>query len=168
MKLDISSYAITMAKYNQWMNGNLYLAAGQINEGNLKSDQGLFFGSIFSTLNHLLVCDLMWLARFNGEPVKVRSLTQELFEDFEKMRQARKKTDLDIISWADSLASLSLSNRLHYKSLGNKTDRDMDFANAIVHFFNHQTHHRGQVTAAFSQHKIDYGVTDLIFMPEEK
>jgi len=33
---------------------------------------------------------------------------------------------------------------------------------AVSHFLNHQTHHRGQVTALLSQLGRDYGVTDLI------
>jgi len=33
---------------------------------------------------------------------------------------------------------------------------------AVTHFFNHQTHHRGQVTTLFMQLGHDPGVTDLI------
>ena len=33
---------------------------------------------------------------------------------------------------------------------------------ALTHFFNHQTHHRGQVTTLLAQAGIDPGVTDLI------
>lgn len=33
---------------------------------------------------------------------------------------------------------------------------------ALTHFFNHQTHHRGQVTTLLMQAGVDVGVTDLI------
>lgn len=33
---------------------------------------------------------------------------------------------------------------------------------AMTHFFNHQAHHRGQVTTLLSQAGLDVGVTDLI------
>ncbi|MBL3826213.1 MULTISPECIES: DinB family protein [unclassified Marinobacter] len=166
MQLDISSYAITMANYNKWMNENIYSSVTKLDDNAIKRDRDLFFGSIYRTLNHLLVCDLIWLARFKGESVEFQSITQELFSDFEEMKNFRSETDLQIISWAHTLSSISLPLRLRYKSLGSKSDRDVDFFKAIFHFFNHQTHHRGQLTAALSEEKVNYGVTDLIFMPE--
>ena len=167
MTFDLASYANTMARYNQWMNGGLYSAAETLTPEQRRSECGLFFGSIYNTLNHLLVCDLMWLARFKNEPVTVKSLTQELFGDYAQLRHAREQTDKDIIAWAQNLALSPPPERLNYVSLSSNTERNVDFAQAIVHFFNHQTHHRGQVTAALSQKGVDCGVTDLIFMPEE-
>ena len=35
----------------------------------------------------------------------------------------------------------------------------------LSHFFNHQTHHRGQATTLLCQAGVDPGVTDLIAMP---
>jgi uncharacterized damage-inducible protein DinB len=35
----------------------------------------------------------------------------------------------------------------------------------VTHFFNHGTHHRGQVTALLAQFGIDPGVTDLVAFP---
>ena len=32
----------------------------------------------------------------------------------------------------------------------------------MVHFFNHQTHHRGQVSTLLFQAGVDIGVTDLL------
>ena len=165
MAFDINGYALTMARYNRWMNQNIYAAARQLSDQQLKADCGLFFQSIYATLNHLLVCDQMWLARFTGNPITVTSLTEELFAEPEKLKQARIEEDDRILVWAQSL-STPLPERLRYKSVSHNAERDVDFAQAIVHFFNHQTHHRGQISAALSQQGIDFGVTDLIFMPE--
>lgn len=167
MTFDLDNYANTMARYNQWMNDTLYSAAATLTQEQRKAECGLFFGSLYHTLNHLLVCDLMWLARFKNEAVTMKSLTQELFGDYPQLREAREQTDKDIIAWAKSLALCPPPERLNYVSLLSNTERNVDFAQAIVHFFNHQTHHRGQVTAALSQQGVDFGVTDLIFMPEE-
>ena len=38
----------------------------------------------------------------------------------------------------------------------------------LLHFFNHQTHHRGQVTTLLMQAGRDPGVTDLIAMLREE
>jgi len=35
-------------------------------------------------------------------------------------------------------------------------------ATLMLHFFNHQTHHRGQATILLSQQGLDIGVTDLL------
>jgi uncharacterized damage-inducible protein DinB len=35
----------------------------------------------------------------------------------------------------------------------------------LTHFFNHQTHHRGQLTTLFMQSGRDPGVTDFIALP---
>ncbi|MDY6919680.1 MAG: DinB family protein [Pseudomonadota bacterium] len=165
MPFDISSYANTMAQYNQWMNQQLYRAVATLEDRRRKQDCGLFFHSIHGTLNHLLLCDRMWLARFQGQPFRASGLDQELYAQFEALAEAREETDGVIIQWALGLDSETLPKRLHYRSLSAQTDRDMDYCLAVTHFFNHQTHHRGQITAALSRQGIDFGVTDLIFMP---
>jgi uncharacterized damage-inducible protein DinB len=35
-------------------------------------------------------------------------------------------------------------------------------SDVLAHFFNHQTHHRGQVTTLLSQAGAEVGVTDLL------
>lgn len=164
MKIELAQYATTMARYNQWMNRNLYTAIASLNPRQLKSDCGLFFGSIQGTLNHLLVCDRLWLSRFQGKPAPVISLSQELFSDFHQLWQARKEMDREILSWAHTLSSSPPPRRLHYVSLEKKTPQSLDFFLAVIHFFNHQTHHRGQITAELSRLGQDFGVTDLIYM----
>ncbi len=43
-----------------------------------------------------------------------------------------------------------------------------NFFSLVMHFFNHQAHHRGQVTTLLSQTGIDIGVTDLLaLIPDE-
>jgi len=107
-----------------------------------------------------------WLVSGSSRFVPITSITQELYGHFPELQQARQETDRDIMTWAHSLATSPPPERLHYVSLAHST-RDVDFARAIVHFFNRQTHHRGQITAALSRLGVDFGVTDLIFMPEE-
>ncbi|MDJ0572597.1 MAG: DinB family protein [Pleurocapsa sp. MO_192.B19] len=38
----------------------------------------------------------------------------------------------------------------------------------MQHFFNHQTHHRGQVSTLINQQGIDLGVTDLLMIIPEQ
>tara|TARA_R110000851_G_scaffold332391_1_gene508476 strand:- start:181169 stop:181717 length:549 start_codon:yes stop_codon:yes gene_type:complete len=166
MAFGIETYAHTMAQYNRWMNDNLYEACAALSDEQRKADVGLFFQSIHGTLNHLLLCDQMWFARFMDRPYAGKSLSAELFSSFNDLRHARREMDDEIERWALDLQTNPLPQRLHYVSLRDQQSKDVDFARTVVHFFNHQTHHRGQITAALSRLGIDFGVTDLLFMPE--
>lgn len=160
-----AEYARTMARYNEWMNTRLYEAAATLSDDRRKEDMGAFFKSIHGTLNHLLLADRVWMGRFTGSPIAVTSLAQELHSDFEELRRQRAGTDRDIIAWAQELTEDVLAGDLSYTSIVNPQPRSSPMGIAVTHFFNHQTHHRGQLTTLLMQRGIDPGVTDLIWMP---
>lgn len=158
-------HAGMMARYNQWINENLYSVCADLSDEERKADRGLFFGSIHGTLNHLLLADKLWFGRFIHEPFEVAGLDQELFADFAPLRDARVEMDRLILEWTAGLTEAELASDLEYRSVSKPTPRSLPLWIAVTHFFNHQTHHRGQVTAALSQLGVDYGVTDLINSP---
>lgn len=159
-------HAGMMARYNRWINDNLYSICADLSDEQRKAERGLFFGSIHGTLNHLLLADKLWLGRFTHQPFEVEGLDQELFEEFTPLREARVDTDRLILEWTAGLTEAELAGELEYRSISNPaTPRSCALWIAVSHFFNHQTHHRGQVTAALSQLGRDYGVTDLINSP---
>ena len=160
-----ATHAGSMAAYNRWMNGRLYDCCARLSDGERKRDVGTFFKSIHGTLNHLLLGDRLWLGRFTGNPFDARSLDQELHADFVELRTHRDATDVAIVRWAGSLSDIDLAGELSYTSMVNPATRRCPLWFAVAHFFNHQTHHRGQVTAMLHQRGIDPGVTDLLGLP---
>ncbi|AFY60812.1 DinB family protein [Synechococcus sp. PCC 6312] len=158
--------ARTLASYNRWMNERLYAICDELSDEERKKDRGVFFRSIHGTLNHLLLSDKIWLGRFEGEAFAVTRLDQELFEDFRELQSERENTDLRIDNWSAQLTDEILSGDLVYTSIVNPGLRRYVYWVAVTHFFNHQTHHRGQLTAILSQLGKDYGTTDLIWLPE--
>ena len=158
-------YARTMADYNRWMNERLYSVCAQLDDGARKRDAHAFFGSIHGTLNHLLLGDRLWLGRFLRRPFEIRSLDQELYADFEELCREREATDAEIIEWADSLSSSTLAAPFSFTSFVNPREHTYPLWALVVHFFNHQTHHRGQLTTLLSQNGMDPGVTDLMWLP---
>ncbi len=160
------TYARTMASYNRWMNERVYDAAASLEDATRKRDVGAFFKSIHGTLNHLLLADRLWMGRFTGEPYTIESLDQELYPDFATLRGEREREDERIIEWMAGLTPEDLEGELTYTSAVNPRPRRYPLWFAISHFFNHQTHHRGQVTTLLTQHGLDPGVTDLIWLPE--
>jgi uncharacterized damage-inducible protein DinB len=159
-------YAKTMAAYNRWMNDRLYAACAKLSDEQRKRDVGAFFKSIHGTLNHILLGDRVWFGRFIGVPFVVQALNQQLYADFTELRAERSKTDADIIAWINSLAGSEFSGQMSYMSTINPQLRTYPFWVAVTQLFNHQTHHRGQVTTLLMQQGIDPGVTDLIWLPE--
>lgn len=155
----------TMAAYNRWMNEKLYAVCAELTDDERKADVGAFFRSVHGTLNHLLLGDRVWLGRFIGEPFTVSRLDQELYAVFEELRAERTKTDAAIERWAAGLTDEVLARKIEYKSIFKPQPLTDDLWLCVTHFFNHQTHHRGQLTTLLAQAGKDYGVTDLMWMP---
>jgi uncharacterized damage-inducible protein DinB len=162
-----------LARYNRWMNDKLYGLAATLSDEARKRDSGAFFKSIHGTFNHLLLADRVWLARFQGVTVPdefmgpggIRSLDQELYADFEELRRERALTDDALSAWVGGLTPERLAAPLVYMRRGQKQESPLWWA--VAHVFNHQTHHRGQITTLLSQQGCDPGVTDLVAMLRE-
>ncbi len=159
-------WARTLASYNRWMNERLYALCADLPDAERKRDRGAFFRSIHGTLDHLLLGDRVWLGRFTGVPFAVAGLDQELYADFAELRSERERTDREITSWVTSLEPEDFAGTLRYTSFVNPAPRSYPFWVAVTHFFNHQAHHRGQLTTLLMQAGVDPGVTDLIWLPE--
>ena len=156
-----ASQARLLAAYNQAMNQQLYAVCTKLPDAERRRDRQAFFRSMHGTLNHLLLTDRLWLGSFIGEQYSFDTLDQELYADFDELRGEREITDRNICEWADKLttADLNAPFRSGAKKLG------YPLLVVVTHFFNHQTHHRGQLTTLLSQQGIDYGVTDLPWVP---
>ncbi len=159
------TYFVTMARYNQWMNEKLYACSAEIDDGDRRRDRGAFFKSIHGTLNHILLADRLWLGRFNNVPYEIKGgLDDEIYGDFAELRTERGKTDLEILAFVDALDEQRIADDLHYTTFVKPRPRVTPMWHALMHFFNHQTHHRGQLTTLISQCGIDPGVTDLLYL----
>ncbi len=155
-----------MAAYNRWMNQRMYAVCAELSDSERKKDMGAFFKSIHGTLNHILLGDKIWLGRFLGKPFQAADLGEELHSDFEALWEDRVATDEIIVSWAAALTDSELASKLEYTSLVNPATRKYEMWLVVAHFFNHQTHHRGQITTLLSQCGQDIGVTDIIWLPD--
>jgi uncharacterized damage-inducible protein DinB len=164
---------VALARYNGWMNEKLFTRAASLEDADRKRDLGAFFHSVHGTLNHLLLADRVWLGRFTGRPedfasrdaagniLPVRALSQELYTDFEQLWQERRATDRAIEDYASTLTPGAVAGPFTYQSFaGDSFTHPLWWA--LTHFFNHQTHHRGQASALLTRLGADVGVTDFI------
>lgn len=158
-------YFQTLSRYNRWMNEKLYNACSAMPDTLRREDCGAWFKSVHGTLNHLLLCDRLWLGRFTQKPYPATSLDQELFHDWDKMKRERAVTDDAIDAWLASLCDDDLKQRITFTAISNPQQRTMVLWILMAHMFNHQTHHRGQMTTMMEQAGYDSGATDLLVMP---
>ncbi|MEQ8442024.1 MAG: DinB family protein [Alphaproteobacteria bacterium] len=161
-----AEFVRVMARYNEWQNRNLYDAADGLSDADRRRDRGAFFGSIHATLCHLLWGDGMWMHRFAGlpKPDGPISGSVDMVGDWPELRAARADMDAAILSWATSLSSDWLVGDLTWYSGAAGRDLSRPKATLVTHFFNHQTHHRGQVHAMLTAAGARPGDTDLMLM----
>lgn len=139
------AYFKRMAGYNRWANGHLYDACAGLSSGELDAPRTAFFPSIMRTLNHLMVADRIWMSRLLGA-AEAMPLDTVLFDRFADLRTARSAQDEAIMAFIDGLDDQTLTSDLSYKSVAGKAftmPRDL----ILGHMFNHQTHHRGQLSS---------------------
>lgn len=162
-----TTHVRTMARYNRWQNDNLVSQADEIGDEGRNLPRGAFFSSIAATFNHLVWGDMIWLHRFAGTPKPAGGITTsiEMFANWPDFKAARVALDESIVAWADSVEQSWLDGSLTWFSgaAGREITRDNWFL--VTHFFNHQTHHRGQIHAMLTAAGAKPHDTDLFFMP---
>ncbi len=163
-----------MARYNAWFNEQLYNACEQLSEAERKRDRGAFFSSIQHTLAHIVSADKVWLQRFAKQGTSFQSLpdsllqlppganyTSDAYPDWQELRAQRVALDTAIQAWLADMPPAFLTHTMRYTN-SKGVAREHPMWKAMSHFFNHQTHHRGQATTLLFQAGVDVGVTDLV------
>lgn len=164
---------ILFATYNAEMNLRVHQAAQKLSGDELAQDRNAFFGSILGTLNHLIVGDTIWLQRIAQHPSDFPSL--RIVKDWPKPAFLNQTLVKDLASWFErriamdqiikqlvlEITPADLDSLLHYTSTDGASNKK-PLKNILLHFFNHQTHHRGQISTLLFQVGVDVGVTDLL------
>jgi uncharacterized damage-inducible protein DinB len=132
------------AAYNRWANGRIYAAASDLLDEEFNRDVGAAFGSMMGTLNHMLVADRIWMKRFTGEGDAPAELDAIVHRGLPALRVAREAEDERIVAWVESLTPEGIAGRFTYITVTDMRTVSQRVSPALGHFFNHQTHHRGQ------------------------
>jgi uncharacterized damage-inducible protein DinB len=156
-----------LADYNEWANERLYGAAARLDDADYRADRGAFFGSLHGTLNHLLIGDRIWMHVFTGEGEKPNDLAAILHDDFGALRAARCEEDRRIRAFVASSTEATLAGTVRYRSLRSPAQIEQHLAPLLVHFFNHQTHHRGQAHCLLTMLCHEAPTLDLLMFQRE-
>jgi uncharacterized damage-inducible protein DinB len=159
----LTDHVRRFARYNRWANQRLYDACAALPDAEYHAPRPSFFGSIHATLNHILVGDSIWLGRFTGKvPTQLTRLDMILHDTLGDLRAAREAKDAEIVAFADTLDEAKLNDTFTYANMAGQRFTDPLFP-PLMHFFNHQTHHRGQVHGLLSHAGVKPPELDLIY-----
>jgi uncharacterized damage-inducible protein DinB len=158
--MDLLAHFQTLARYNRVANERLFEACSKLDAAEYGKLRKGSFGSIHALLNHIMLGDRIWMARFEGAGRTTPKLNTVLYQEFSDLWDARKVEDARIEGFFAGLKKDALGRSLQYtNSLGKDCVDDMTVS--ISHLFNHQTHHRGQVHVMLSQTEVPPPSLDL-------
>ncbi|QJF51076.1 DinB family protein [Roseobacter ponti] len=163
-------YVRMMARYNSWQNSQLMPLLQDMTLGELAQDRGAFFGGLLSTANHLLWGDTLWMSRFDPSVVPPAAGIPEsttMHPTAGAWAADRFRLDGKIRFWADGVRRVDLKGDMTWYSGAMGREVTCPVAKAIVHFFNHQTHHRGQIHVMITGMGMKAPVSDLFYLPED-
>ncbi|CTQ50828.1 DinB family protein [Jannaschia donghaensis] len=155
----------TMARYNAWQNEWMVEATQGMTDDAAEQDRGGFFGSFRKTASHVMWADEIWLSRFVGAARNGGGIdgSTDWVPDMATWRSRRPVLDAEILVWADGMDDCEGDLTWHSPMLGREVSRPR--AVLFAHYFNHQTHHRGQMHQMLTSAGLSTGVTDLFVMP---
>ncbi len=163
----MNEYFATLARYHRWATARLLDALAPLNDEDYRRDTGLFFHSIHGTLNHLVVTDGLWFARFAEGRSPVIAHDDEASPDRAEVARLLREA---VARWHGFVATIPRTRydeRFDYRTMRG-SDVSLPFAATLGHVFNHGTHHRGQITAAISGLGAKTPELDLVYMLQEE
>lgn len=159
------AYLRELSAHNEWQNDVVFGLCDEIGEEARGEDRGMFFSSIHHTLDHILMVDRAILTYLNSETPPPSSYQDMIWPDWTELKSARREMDLLIKAFAESWDLDWLAGEADVRSPRRPDARFMPRWILVVQMFNHQTHHRSQVTAELHRMGLDYGSTDIPFRP---
>ncbi|MEM7057033.1 MAG: DinB family protein [Pseudomonadota bacterium] len=150
-----------MAGYNAWANERVFEAIEPLPVEDFRRELQVAYGSLHKTLNHIYVSDMIWMARFRGQANPPWAFDHIPHFRLEDLKARRTALDRDILGFVLALDETSLMTDINYLTVLQPENVSEPLAPALAHFFNHQTHHRGQCHAMLTRLTGDAPELDL-------
>ncbi len=135
-----------MARNNAYANEQLLEACCRLSQEDFEAQRTNFFPSIRETLNHILEVDRYYLDALKEEGKGLSVFETPHLATARELRAEQEGTDRELIGFCDGLSEEDLDG-----SIAQDRGRDGIFhetvAGTLLHLFQHQIHHRGQVHA---------------------
>jgi len=154
------------------MNAQLLDSCSTLSNDLLKKETHSFFPNIISYWNHILFGDLILINRLALNQIgqlstadltsfpTAESAQDIYYSNLSDIADLRKQVDELLIQFSNNLTEDECDKHISYTSTeGVSVTKAV--ADVTQHIFNHQTHHRGQLSCVLSQLGVDYGCMDL-------
>lgn len=142
-------YFLAQAYNNAWANHRLLKACALLSAEELNAARVNFFPSIIHTLNHILTVDWLYIGALEGDCPGASAFEPEIpvaaFADLDREQRA---ADRRLIRYCRGWTAEGLQADVR---LPRATHVQVEPADRILlHLFQHQIHHRGQIHAMLS------------------
>lgn len=165
--MDIETLKL-LADYNIWATTKLNQTLADVSDADFYRDIGLFFKSIFGTLNHVLLGEhALWFARFAEGHSPTLTLNTIVKQDRHVLVQALQEKASNWLIFLDELDPQRLTGTLDDQTSTGQP-KSLPYAATLLHVFNHGTHHRGQISAALTAMGYPCLELDLVYMLVEQ
>ncbi|MDH3474472.1 MAG: DinB family protein [Rhodospirillales bacterium] len=152
-----------LAENNLWSNHRLHRACAGLSEGAYFQERPSFFGTIHATLTHILETDLRYLNRMKGLDADAPTPIGPDPVDLTGMTKAQERQDRALLAFCRALGGEELASEITwYNSEGTRTCDPL--GSMLLHLFQHQIHHRGQVHALLTQTDVAPPQLDEFFL----
>ena len=152
-----------LARNNAWANHRLLGACARLSHAELHATRTSFFPTILKTLNHIVTVDWYYVDALAREGRGLALFEpEEPFEELAPLREAQRAVDRKLIAITASIdldGDVRIQRRDHVQ-----VERAAD---VLLHLFEHQIHHRGQVHAMLSGTRVPPPQLDEFFLREE-
>lgn len=160
-----NNYIKEMASYSRWQNDSVFKCCDDIGSEERTRDRGMFFGSIHNTLDHICVVNRSILTFLNGTLPERNPPGGVVWPDWEQLKCVRTEQDDLLAKGAREWTEDWLSSGTAMIDQPSNGVPSIPRWVMLVQLFNHQTHHRSQVTVALHSLGLDYGSTDIPWRP---
>ncbi len=165
-----ANYFRLLLDYNRWANHEILNRAGAADEPDYFAiAEGLSFGSLHATLVHILVSEMVWIARWEGDSQpdrlsdarKATELAESEIPDFESLSKFWRESEDRLIRFSLGLTDDIVAKNVSYASLSG-SQYDQPLSQLIAHFVNHGTQFRAEAAVRLTQLGASPGDIDLM------
>jgi uncharacterized damage-inducible protein DinB len=161
-------------RYNGSVNRSILEIVEPLKKEQVMMETKAYYPSIFETLLHIFIADLNWLKRYRDTFKENKSLNnsnlissedkalrKEFESDYKKLFHYRKQMDDVIVQFVNELDESKLGTVIRYKNYKGE-DVEKEIWKTLLHWFNHQTHHRGQVSVLLDMAGVDHDFSSMM------
>ncbi|MEL4169735.1 DinB family protein [Pseudomonas sp. ZS001] len=155
------NYFLAQALNNQWANHRLLSTCAQLSEADYAAPRTGFFPSIQATLCHILEVDRYYLTALEGDrDGQIKDFSETLA--FVPLVHQQTQTDQRLVAFCETLRQTDLARCVDLVRVHGVVRERID--RLLLHLFEHQIHHRGQVHSMLSATHVEPPQLDEFFL----